>query len=147
MEATVLTLVGILMISGALIVLNSAVIMFRVDDAYERLNAMTPATGFGLPLIVIGTGIEQTWEHGFAWSVWGRVVVIIAAMILVSSGGSNVLARAVYMSGAPLGPRVQFNDLAEDPDERDHDPDAPEPLLPEPFLDERDEDERDQSDS
>lgn len=116
MEEIIMTgIVGLLMIGGALFVLNSAVAMFRVHDAYERLSVMTPATGLGLPLIVIGAGVEHTWEYRFEWEVWGRVVIIVTAMILVSSVGSNVLGRAVYMSGAPLNPKTMFNDLAEEP--------------------------------
>lgn len=116
MEEIIMTgIVGLLMIGGALFVLNSAVAMFRVHDAYERLSVMTPATGLGLPLIVIGAGVEHTWEYRFEWEVWGRVVIIVTAMILVSSVGSNVLGRAVYMSGAPLDPQTMFNDLAEEP--------------------------------
>lgn len=116
MEEIIMTsIVGLLMIGGGLFVINSAIAMFRVHDAYERLSAMTPATGLGLPLIVIGVGVEHTWEYRFEWEVWGRVAIIVTAMVLVSSVGSNVLGRAVYMSGAPLDPKTMFNDLAEEP--------------------------------
>lgn len=116
MEGIIMTgIVGLLMIGGALFVLNSAIAMFRVHDAYERLSVMTPATGLGLPLIVIGAGVEHTWGFRFEWEVWGRIVIIVAAMVLVSSVGSNVLGRAAYMSGAPLARKTMFNDLAEEP--------------------------------
>lgn len=50
MEEIIMTsIVGLLMIGGGLFVINSAIAMFRVHDAYERLSAMTPATGLGLP--------------------------------------------------------------------------------------------------
>lgn len=110
---------AVFMIGGALLVLHSAIAMFRVPDAYARLSAMTPATGFGLPLIVIGAALENTWEFGFDWAMWGRIAIIVTAMVLVSSVGSNVLGRAVYMSGAPLDPDTRFNDLAEPPDWED----------------------------
>lgn len=118
MHTAILIIVGVLMIGGAVIVLNSAVAMLRTDDAYTRLSVLTPATGVGLPLVVLGTAIEQTYQVGFTWGTWGKVVIIISAMVLVSSVGSNVLGRAVYLSGAPLSKRTVFNDLAEEPGQR-----------------------------
>lgn len=120
-------IIAVCLIGGALLVLNSAVRMFLVRDAYERLSAMTPATGFGLPLIVIGAGVELTWQHGFHWAVWARIVVVVTAAVLVSSVGSNVLGRAAYLSGAPLDPATRFNDLAAEPDWPDTPPAGTDP--------------------
>lgn len=115
METAVTTTVGILLIIGAAFPLIVAVAFFKESDAISRINALGPATALGLPLIVLGTFIGWTWFEGFSPVVFIKSLLTITALILVSSVASNILARAAYMSGAPLDRRTSPNDLANDP--------------------------------
>lgn len=102
-------------VGGALLVLLSAVAMVRERDAYARINVLSPATGMGLPLIVLAAYLQQLASSGFAVTALVKLLVTVAALLVVSSAASNVLARAAYQSGAPVDPRTSPNDLARAP--------------------------------
>ena len=46
-------LIGLLSVLGAGLLLTAAVAMFRARDALSRINVFSPATGLGLPMIVL----------------------------------------------------------------------------------------------
>ncbi|MGB3259050.1 MAG: monovalent cation/H(+) antiporter subunit G [Ornithinimicrobium sp.] len=111
---TVLTIiVGILAIGGAMCVLVSAVAMLRVGDALSRINVLSPATGLGLPAIVLAAYLNHVNEVGMDWVDLIKVLVAIAGFIIMSSVASNTLGRATYRSGAPIDPDTTPNELAE----------------------------------
>lgn len=113
---------GALSVLGAIIILMSAVAMLRSRDAYMRISALTPATGLGLPMIVIAAWIEDVASHGFDWGGLARLLLTIVSLLIVSSVGSNVLTRAAFVSGAPICPQTQPNDLTSpEADATDHD--------------------------
>ena len=109
------TVAGILLVAGSLSVLLTAVTMVRVRDAVSRINALSPVTAFGLPLIVLGEYVSTTAHHGF--STWGlvRLLITLVALLVVSSMASNALARAAVLSGARIDPATAPDDLAEEP--------------------------------
>lgn len=110
--ATVATVVAaVLVLGGALWVLVSAVAMHRVTDALSRVNALGPATGVGLPWIVVGAWLHSLTVHPFAWLDVVKVGVTVAALLVVSSVASNALSRAAVLSGAEIDPRTAPNDL------------------------------------
>ena len=106
---------GTLIVLGSVVVLLTSVAMFRVRDAVSRINALSPVTGFGVPLVVLGDYVSSTAHHGF--STWGlvRLVITIVALLVVSSIASNALARAAVLSGAQIDDATHPNDLAEPP--------------------------------
>lgn len=106
---------SVCVILGALLVLTVAVAFFKERDAISRINALGPATALGVPLIIVGVYIATTAESGFSGWLTFKSVLMIVAMVLVSSVASNVLARAAYLSGAPLDPSTSPNDLADEP--------------------------------
>lgn len=109
-------LIGGLLVLGALVVLASAVAMMWARDALTRINVFSPATGLGLPLIVVGAYGHELAVAGFtAWGLF-QMLLTILALIVVSSVGSNTLARAAYASGSPVDPRTTPQDLARDPE-------------------------------
>jgi multicomponent Na+:H+ antiporter subunit G len=103
---------AVLILAGAALVLLSAVSMVRAKDALQMMNVFSPATGMGLPLVVIGVFVHLTGRNGF--DGWTLLVagVTICALVVVSSLASNTLARAAYQSGAPLDPETHPQDLA-----------------------------------
>lgn len=104
---------SVLILGGALLVLLSAVSMLRAKDALQMMNVFSPATGMGLPLVVIGIFVHLTGRDGFEWWTLLMAAVTICALVIVSSLASNTLARAVYQSGAPLDPATRPQDLAD----------------------------------
>lgn len=104
-------LAGGLAVLGAMLVLSVGVAQFRARDALSRSNAMGPATALGVPLILLGVALGWTEQEGFDLMLWLKTLLTIAALVLVSSVASNVLARATLRTDATLDPRTTPNDL------------------------------------
>ncbi|MCL8027440.1 monovalent cation/H(+) antiporter subunit G [Nocardioides bruguierae] len=120
---------GVLLLLGSLFFLLSAIGMLRSGDAISRINNLSPATGLGLPLVIIGVTVQSFGHGSTGWMKIVFAVLSVVAALVVSSVGSNVLARAAYRSQDVLDPRTvgnalgDFEDLGEpqDPDEHpDH---------------------------
>lgn len=116
METVMSVLIGAVAIVGALFMLTSAVAMLRHGDALTRINVLSPATGMGLPLIVIAAWLDKLVYRGFEWMPLIQTVITVAALLVVSSVASNTLARSAYLSGAPVDPRTDPQDLAREPE-------------------------------
>lgn len=107
--------VCILIIVGSLLILLVAIRQHTTKDAVSRVNALGPMTAPGIPLIAIGAFLGWSLEAGFSWILLLKTFITVMAAVFVSSVATSVLARAVYMSGAPLDPRTEPNDLANEP--------------------------------
>ncbi len=112
MDAVLTALIGFLSIGGALCVLVSAVAMLRVSDALSRINVLSPATGLGLPMILVAAYLNHLTDVGFGWIDLIKVLVAIAGFVIMSSVASNTLGRSTYRSGAPIDPDTTPNELA-----------------------------------
>lgn len=104
-------LAGVLAVVGSLFFLAVAVALFRARDALSRINALGPATAFGAPMIVVAVALGWTVRDGFDLVLWVKTIITVAALVMVSSVASNVLARAACRSDATLDPSTQPNDL------------------------------------
>lgn len=109
------TLVSVFTIAGALLILFVAIRQFTTHDAVSRVNALGPMTALGVPFITIGAFLGWIYVEGFAWTILIKTLVTILASLFVSSVATSVLARAAYMSGAPLDPHTNPNHLAKAP--------------------------------
>jgi len=109
-------LIGLLSVLGAGLLLTAAVAMFRARDALSRINVFSPATGLGLPMIVLAGYLHKLLTTGFAVLGLLQLFATMLALLMVSSVATNVLARATYLGGAPVDPRTDPHDLARDPD-------------------------------
>ncbi|MGB3184382.1 MAG: monovalent cation/H(+) antiporter subunit G [Ornithinimicrobium sp.] len=119
MDVVLTGFIGFLAIGGALCVLISAVAMLRVSDALSRINVLSPATGLGLPMILVAAYLNHLTEVGADWVDLIKVLVAIAGFVIMSSVASNTLGRATYRSGAPVDPDTAPNELAHShPDRR-----------------------------
>ncbi|WP_353843909.1 monovalent cation/H(+) antiporter subunit G [Brevibacterium sp. RIT 803] len=120
------TLVGVFGISGSLLMLFSALAMFRVRDALSRINVFSPATGLGMPLIVVAVYVYDIHTEGFSWGSLLMAAVAVLCLIIVSSVASNTLSRASVLSGQPVYRKTAPNRLARPPaGVVDDDPDSP----------------------
>lgn len=114
-ETLATTLVGIFGITGSLLVLFSAIAMFKVRDALSRINVFSPATGLGMPMIVVAAYVFELYNSGFSWMNLFIAVLAIVCLIIVSSVASNTLSRASVLSGQPIYRKTSPNRLAEPP--------------------------------
>lgn len=109
-------LIALLVCLGALCPVFVGVALLRQPDAYSRLNSMGPATALGFPLIVLAVFLASWLRDGFSVWLLLKALGTIAAAVVVSSVATNILARAAYLSGAPVDPRTTPNELANSPD-------------------------------
>lgn len=114
-DAVATTLVGVFGITGSLLMLSSAIAMFRVRDALSRINVFSPATGLGMPLIVAAAYVYVLHSEGFAWGSLLMAIVAVVCLIIVSSVASNTLARSSVLSGQPIYRKTAPNRLARPP--------------------------------
>ena len=89
-------------VAAALLVIGVAFIgiasigVARLPDVFQRMHAATKAGGIGTSLVVLGVLVAG----GVARPLTG--VLTILFMLLTLSVASQLLARAAYLSGAPL---------------------------------------------
>lgn len=108
-------LASILAVAGSVLFLVVGVAQFRAGDALSRINAIGPATALGAPMIMLAVAIGWTLEQGFDPLLWIKTAITVAALVIVSSVASNVLARAACRSDATLDPGTEPNDLRSTP--------------------------------
>lgn len=113
-DVVVLVVVAVFAVAGALFFLVTALGMLRSRDAVSRVNNLSPATGMGLPLIIVAALVHDFAEHGWSTLDLAKGVLAIAASLVVSSVGSNMMGRAAYRAGRDLDPTMRGNAL--DPD-------------------------------
>lgn len=107
-------LASVLLLLGALAVATGARSLFAEKDAVSRINSFGIVTSLGLPLVTAGAMVGRFLVDGFSWAILLKSMAAVLAFILVSSVASNALARAAYMSGAPVDPETAPNDLDEE---------------------------------
>lgn len=115
---------GLLMLLGSLFFAVTAVGMLRARDAISRVNNLSPATGAGLPLIIIGAAVHDLSAGDLGVLDGVKAALAVGAALVVSSVASNMLARATYRSQQELDPRTRSNAL--EPFEELKEPEEPE---------------------
>ncbi|MDN5601673.1 MAG: cation:proton antiporter [Dermabacteraceae bacterium] len=117
LDVALSVLIAVLLLGGGFWMLTAALSMFNARDAYSRVNVLSPATGLGMPMIVVGAFLQHTRIDGLEPGMLVKTLLTVLALIIVSSVASNVLARAAYLSAAPVDPRTSPQDLARPPEE------------------------------
>lgn len=114
---------GLLMLLGSLFFAVTAIGMLRSRDAISRVNNLSPATGAGLPLIIIGAAVHDLSAGGLTVLDGVKAALAVGAALVVSSVASNMLGRAAYRSQQELDPRTLSNALEpfEELEQPDHD--------------------------
>ena len=114
---------GLLMLLGSLFFAVTAIGMLRSRDAISRVNNLSPATGAGLPLIIIGAAVHDLAAGDLTVLDGIKAALAVGAALIVSSVASNMLGRAAYRSQQELDPHTMSNALEpfEELERRDHD--------------------------
>ena len=86
----------LLMLAGVAFIVIAALGVARLPDVFQRMHAATKAGGIGTSLVVLGVLVAG----GATRPLTG--VLTIVFMLLTLSVASQLLARAAYISGAPL---------------------------------------------
>ena len=82
--------------AGTAFILIASIGVARLPDVFQRMHAATKAGGIGTSLVVLGVLVAG----GVARPLTG--VLTIAFMVISLSVASQLLARAAYLSGAPI---------------------------------------------
>ena len=86
----------LLLAAGVAFITIAGLGVARLPDVFQRMHAATKAGGIGTSLVVLGVLVAG----GVVRPLTG--VLTILFMLLTLSVASQLLARAAYMSGAPL---------------------------------------------
>jgi len=87
---------ALLLASGVAFIAVASLGVARLPDVFQRMHAATKAGGIGSSLVVLGVLVAG----GVARPLTGVLTIVL--MLLTLSVASQLLARAAYMSGAPL---------------------------------------------
>ena len=85
-----------LLVAGVSFIAVASIGVARLPDVFQRMHAATKAGGIGTSLVVLGVLVAG----GVARPLTG--VLTIVFMLLTLSVASQLLARAAYLSGAPI---------------------------------------------
>ena len=91
------TIVAVLLLAlGVAFITVASIGVARLPDVLQRMHAATKAGGIGASLVVLGAlvadGAVRPWTGALT----------IAFMLVTLSVASQLLARAAYLSGAPI---------------------------------------------
>ena len=86
----------LLLATGVAFITVASLGVARLPDVFQRMHAATKAGGIGTSLVVLGVLVAG----GVARPLTG--VLTIVFMLVTLSVASQLLARAAYLSGAPL---------------------------------------------
>ena len=89
-------IVSVLVVLATVMVVATAVAMWRAPDALTRVNLMGPVVGVGVPLLLVGKLIMDWSTTGFDLNNFIRAIVAIAGVWVVASVGSYYLGRSIY---------------------------------------------------
>ena len=109
----------LLLAAGVAFIVVASIGVARLPDVFQRMHAATKAGGIGASLVVLGVLVAG----GVARPLTGALTVLF--MLLTLSVASQLLARAAYMSGAPLHGLEGDDALAGVLDRAGAPPDAP----------------------
>lgn len=86
---------GVIAIGGSLFLLLGSIGIYRMPDAYNRIQAGTKASTLGTMLSLVGLF--------FIFPGWfGKFMVLIIFVLITNPVSSHTLARAAYFIGVPL---------------------------------------------
>lgn len=92
---------------GALFAVIAAVGILRMPDFYMRISATTKASTLGATFILAATALY--FDDA---AVTGKIIAIIAFVILTTPVAAHMIGRAAHRSGVPLWKESIRDDLA-----------------------------------
>ncbi|MBI5446035.1 MAG: monovalent cation/H(+) antiporter subunit G [Deltaproteobacteria bacterium] len=100
------TIVAILLGAGTFFAVVAAIGVVRMPDLFMRLSATTKASTLGVTFIL--GGVALFFEDAV---VTGKILAIIAFIVLTAPVAAHMLGRAAYFSGVPLWKESVRDDL------------------------------------
>jgi multicomponent Na+:H+ antiporter subunit G len=98
--------VMLLLMTGSLFGLLSAVGVVRMPDVFTRMHAMAKSTPFGLGALLLAAAI--VWEDIFVASKCLAALALLFATLPVAA---QIIGRAAVHAGVELSERTVLNDL------------------------------------
>ncbi len=95
------------MLTGAVLVLVSALGLVRMPDLLLRMHATSKATTLGAALVLTAAAIDFA-----AIAVTTRVLATVAFLFLTAPLAAHLLARVSYFLGIPLSHHTVLDELA-----------------------------------
>ena len=89
-------IVSVLVILATIMVVATAVAMWRAPDALTRVNLLGPVVGVGFPLLVVSKLIIDWSTTGCDLNNLVRALLAIAGVRVVASVGSYYMGRSIY---------------------------------------------------
>jgi multicomponent Na+:H+ antiporter subunit G len=99
--------VALLLTIGTLFAAIAAIGILRMPDFYMRISATSKASTLGVTFIL---GATALYFHNAAVS--GKIIAIIAFIILTTPVAAHMIGRAAHRSGVPLWKESIRDDLA-----------------------------------
>jgi len=97
---------GVIAIGGSIFLLLGSIGLYRMPDAYNRIQAGTKASTLGTMLSLAGLFfIFPSW--------FGKFMVLILFVLVTNPVSSHTLARAAYFIKVPLTKLTQVDKLEE----------------------------------
>lgn len=91
---TILT--SVLALLGAVFVFVSARAMYLAPDAISQINMLGPATGVGLPLLILANVVHGWNIHGWVTGEFIRAIGAIFLLLVVQAVGSYIMGRTLH---------------------------------------------------
>ena len=87
---------SILLVVATLLVIATAIALWRAPDALTRVNLLGPTVGLAVPLLLVAKVVVDFAENGF--SLWSLIKVMIACfgVWIIGSVGSFYMGRSIY---------------------------------------------------
>lgn len=110
------TLVGIVLVIGALFCLVASIGIIRLKDVYMRMHAASKAGTLGSGLMLIALAV-----HAHQLDVITRAVAGVVFFLLTAPVAAHLLAKAAYEVGYKPCADTKIDELAKDGKARDID--------------------------
>lgn len=90
------TIASILLVVATILVIATAIALWRAPDALTRVNLLGPTVGLAVPLLLVAKLVVDFAENGF--SLWSLIKVMIACfgVWIIASVGSFYMGRSIY---------------------------------------------------
>ena len=97
----------IAVVLGVVFCVLSAVGVLRMPDVYIRLQVASKASSLGIALLILGVAL-----HFGELSVSIRGLLVVIFLFLTAPVSAHVIGRAAYITGTPVAPGTDPDELA-----------------------------------
>ncbi|HHY08025.1 MAG TPA: hypothetical protein GX530_05795 [Corynebacteriales bacterium] len=104
-------LIGVIVLTGAILIFDTGIAMNRARDSITRVNMVSPAVYVGFPLVVLGLLLTDFGLNGFNWVHLLEFILLILGLPVASAMGSMQLGRAMMLTQTRVDPRTVREDL------------------------------------